>query len=164
MTMGTSLIRIARSSSRGFTLVELVTAIIIVGILSAVAVPRMFDSQAFQERGYVDEVAAAIRYSQKIAVASGCEVSVSLNAAAYSANQRSNFNNCVNRIGAWTTPVRRSDGGALAGTAPPNVAMVPAATFVFDDTGRVTTNPPVFTVGAFTLTVNPVSGIVTVLP
>ena len=162
--MGTSLIRIARSPSRGFTLVELVTALVIVGILSAVAVPRLFDNQAFQERGYVDEVAAAIRYSQKIAVASGCEVSVSLAAAAYSANQRSTLNDCDARTGAWTTPVLRSDGGALAGTAPQNVAMAPAATFVFDATGRVTANPPVFTVGVFTLTVNPVSGVVTVLP
>jgi len=162
--MGTSLIRNARSPSRGFTLFELVTALVIVGILSAVAVPRMFDNQAFQERGYVDEVAAAIRYSQKIAVASGCEVSISLAASAYSANQRSTFSNCITRSGAWTMPVLRSDGGALAGTAPQNVTMAPAATFVFDANGQVTTSPPAFTVGVFTLTVNPVSGIVTVSP
>jgi MSHA pilin protein MshC len=58
----------------GFTLVELVTVIVLVALLTAVAGPRFFDNQPFRERGYVDELASSLRYSQRVAIASGCNV------------------------------------------------------------------------------------------
>lgn len=150
----------------GFTLIELVTTIVIIGILSAVAIPRMFDNQAFSQRGYIDEVASALRYAQKIALASRCEVRVVINAAGYTATQRNNFNNCVAKAGAWTTPVRRSDGDNLVGTTPADVAPAnPSTTIIFNESGVVTNgNPPAIAVGPFSLTVDQASGVVTVVP
>ena len=77
--------RVRRNSrSRGFTLIELVVVIVILGILAAVAAPRFFDDRTFLERGYFEELAAALRYAQKLAVASGCPVRMRIAAGNYS--------------------------------------------------------------------------------
>lgn len=54
---------------RGFTLVELVVVMVIVGILAFTAMPRFFD-EGFSERGVHDGVRAAIEYARRSAVAS----------------------------------------------------------------------------------------------
>jgi MSHA pilin protein MshC len=53
----------------GFTLVELVTVLILVGILAVVAIPRMLD-RTFDERGFHDATQAAIQHARRVAVAS----------------------------------------------------------------------------------------------
>ncbi|MDD2759885.1 MAG: prepilin-type N-terminal cleavage/methylation domain-containing protein [Methylomonas sp.] len=63
---------------RGFTLVELVMTLVILGILSATAMPRFFDFSAFRQRAFFDDTLAAVRYAQKLAVATGCNVQFSI--------------------------------------------------------------------------------------
>jgi len=53
----------------GFTLVELIMTVVIVGILAVFAVPRFFDADVFKSRGFADQVQASLRYAQKIAIA-----------------------------------------------------------------------------------------------
>jgi MSHA pilin protein MshC len=52
----------------GFTLIELVTTMVIAGIMTATMLPRFTGSHGFEERGFHDEALAALRYAQKTAI------------------------------------------------------------------------------------------------
>jgi MSHA pilin protein MshC len=148
---------------RGFTLIELITCIIVLGLLAALAGPRFFDTQPFNQRGYVDELSAALRYAEGVAVASGCNVQVTVTRAGYSAMQRAAAGNTCAAAGAYTTQVVRADGSALSGTPPTNANVTAGGTIVFNSSGGVANPPPPsLVVGSFTLSVDPVSGFVTV--
>ncbi len=59
----------AHGKQFGFTLVELVMVIIILGVLAVYAAPRMFDTSAVNSRGFHDSALAYLRYAQKTAIA-----------------------------------------------------------------------------------------------
>lgn len=63
----------------GFTLVELILVLILVGILSLYALPRFFDRNTFDTRAFSDTARATVRYAQKTAIAQNRPVFVSLN-------------------------------------------------------------------------------------
>ena len=55
--------------SDGFTLVELVVTLILVGILAVVAIPKLTGLGAYNTLGFYDRVASGIRFAQKQAIA-----------------------------------------------------------------------------------------------
>lgn len=67
---------------RGFTLVELIMTMVIIGVLALAVAPRFFETNVFQERGAADQIKAALRYGQKIAIAQRRDVVVQISAAA----------------------------------------------------------------------------------
>ena len=54
---------------RGFTLIELIMVIVMLGVLAMVAAPKIFNSNDFNARGFHDETLALLRYAQKAAIA-----------------------------------------------------------------------------------------------
>jgi len=52
----------------GFTLVELITVMLVLGILSAVALPRLMDNRVLAGTSFHSDVVSALRYAQKSAV------------------------------------------------------------------------------------------------
>lgn len=65
---------------RGFTLIELIMVLVLLGVLAAVMVPRMMTPADFGARGFYDETLALLRYAQKTAIAQRRTVCVVLNA------------------------------------------------------------------------------------
>lgn len=58
---------------------ELVSVLIIMGILAAVALPRFFQKQTFDARAFSDQAQSMMRYAQKLAIAQNRNVHVRLN-------------------------------------------------------------------------------------
>lgn len=67
--------------SRGFSLIELVLVIVLLGIVSAVAIPRWRGGSGFEERGLRDQIVAALRYAQKSAIAARRTVCVTFSSS-----------------------------------------------------------------------------------
>jgi len=111
--------------SAGFTLVELVVIIALLGIVAAVAAPRLFQAGTFQSRGFYDTSAAVIRLAQKTAVAWRRDVFVCVTATTVTAGTA---------VGCGT-PLTYPSGAPATETAPAGVTLSPAA-FSFDGLGR----------------------------
>lgn len=54
---------------RGFTLIELIMVMVMLGVLAVFAAPRIFNSDDFYARGFHDETLGLLRYAQKTAIA-----------------------------------------------------------------------------------------------
>ena len=125
------------ASNAGFTVIELVFVIVIIGVLGAIAGPRFFNNSAFSERAYYDELANAVRYAQKVAVASGCRVRVNLAATTYDLSQQTALGgHCDSADITFPVPVLLANGQTASGVAPSGVTAAPAVIIIYDALGR----------------------------
>ena len=94
----------------GFTLIELITVLILVGILAVTALPRMFDRNTFESRGFFDETKSILRYAQKSAIAQRRDVCVTF--AGTGAALRIAYSGVLDRL---DPPVAAAAGLMLSG-------------------------------------------------
>lgn len=120
------------NQQKGFTLVELIVVIVILGVLSAVAAPKFFDQQEYQERAFKDELVSALRFAQKRAVASGCSMRVEISTTGFDLFRHQNTADCKTAPN-LTTPETHPSGGNYSGLAPQTLV---ATTIIFDALGR----------------------------
>lgn len=148
----------------GFSLVELVSVLILVGIVSIVVIAR-FDARPFQTASFDQELRSAIRFAQKFAIVSGCDVRVDIADAGntYALWLRddavTSSDACLGASGAFGTPLNSPTGGAFAGSAPGSVDIGNDLTLFYDRRGSPSTGGTV-TVDGRTITVEPVTGYV----
>lgn len=144
---------------KGFTLIELIVVIIIIGILAITVIPRFANRSNFDARGFYDTTLATLQYAQKSAVAQRRQVCVTIDASSISLKIDPSYgvNSCANNLAG-------PDGKApYTLTAPTGITLSPATTnFSFAPSG-VPSAAQRFTVSELpnkTITIDGVSGYV----
>jgi MSHA pilin protein MshC len=123
--------------ARGFTLIELVMVLVLVGVLAVFAVPRMFNRNDFDARAFHDRTLAYLRYAQKTAIAQRRVVCVAFTLTTVTLSRATAAGNNV-----CNTPLSGPDGKAMLNVEPPAIvtfAAVPVG-FYFDGLGQPLTS------------------------
>ncbi len=125
----------------GFTMVELVTVMSLIGIMAFFALPKLTQVMALQSAGYRDQVKATIDYARKIAVAQRRHVCVTI--AATTVTVTSDRGLPVNHTNGNCPTALPLPSGSNVITAPKNVTVSPAVSLDFDAEGRPVTGAPI---------------------
>jgi MSHA pilin protein MshC len=120
----------------GFTLIELVVTIVLLGILSVSALPRLFVSSDFDAFGFHGETLSYLRYAQKTAIAQRRTVCVAFTLSSVTLSISSNpaTYNCSS-VGALIGPKGESSPVTLNARPGISFSALPTA-FYFDGLGQ----------------------------
>lgn len=110
----------------GFSLIELITVIMVVAIVAAVTVPRFVGTDSFASRGSYDQAIETIRYAQKTAIAWRQDIHVCVTATSVAA---------ASVAGCATPIIHPTTGAPLVAGMPNGVTLAPAS-FRFNGIGR----------------------------
>lgn len=139
-----------RDSGAGFTLIELIVVMVILGVLAISALPSFLGSSDIKSSGYREQVVTALRYAQKAALShrrlvcaavngSGVTLTVAQNGGATSCNLN------LAGPGGGSQMLSNPDGFSIS---------PPATTLYFQPSGQVTSDAAGTTPSTFSITVN----------
>lgn len=124
---------------RGFTLLELLIVLVLLATLGAIALPRLTEG-GFRSSAFAQQVATALRYGQRLAVASGCEIQVQVHTSGsggFSVRRRAGGSDsaCGPAGQPFTVPIPSPTGGDFSAEASGGVQVTQGLTVVFDAQG-----------------------------
>jgi MSHA pilin protein MshC len=114
----------------GFTLVELTTVIIVVGILGVMAGPKFFSTSTYQSQYFYNDVLSTLRYAQKLAVSTGCRIQANMTSTSITLTKAAS---CTS--GTFTLAIRDPALGSSSyvKTAPGSVTISPSVNPIYYD-------------------------------
>jgi MSHA pilin protein MshC len=151
---------------RGFTMIELIMVIIILGVLAVYAAPRILNTGDFTARGFHDETLSILRYAQKTAIAQRRMVCVTFDMAGTPNTSTLTFLNpaggaaAANGCNANLTGPRGETPARII--APNAVTYAAAPSFNFDGLGQPVSSAGVALVANQVIQVNNASNTITV--
>ncbi len=119
----------------GFSLLELIAVLVVIGTLMAFAAPYMDHGSGIRELGFTESVLSDLRIAQRRARADRCPVRVAISSTEFIVEQRASL--CS---GSFNRDVAGSgeSGASLGGVPPEGMALASSpAVFYFDPSGTV---------------------------
>lgn len=126
-----------RSSHQGFTIIELIVVMVIVGILAVAVLPHFSGRVAFEGRAFRDQTVAGLRYAQKAAVAARRIVKADFNSSSVTLSIRACASDvsCFPEYVALVLPASSSSSITSPSNSGLTYSFFPAS-IVFDAAGR----------------------------
>lgn len=147
---------IAPRPTRGFTLVELITVLIVLSVLAVAVLPRLNDVSDIQAMGFHDQVVSALRHAQKTAVSHRRLVCVAFGSGTLTLTVAS-----TNPASGCGTATLNGPQGGSAYASSPNPSAIsasaaPAGPIYFQPSGKIT--DAAGTATDYTITVSGLTG------
>ena len=135
---------------KGFTFVELIVVILLIGILSVFIAPRFINDNDFKARGITDEIVMAIRHAQRLSMSRAENHRIVINPTSYTVEKF---------VASVSTAVRHPDGSTNFSKTLPNNIVTSTVTIEFDGLGSpIPNNLTTINVGIFSITVEKETG------
>jgi MSHA pilin protein MshC len=141
----------------GFTMVELVVTLVIIGVLAATILPQLSGLGVFDQLGFSDRTLAILQYAQKSAIARRRQVCVSFTTTSVSLTFASTFGGACDTglAGPGSEPAPYT----VSATGNTNYALLPT-NFFFNALGQASVQQQITVTGAQPITVESDTGYV----
>lgn len=153
---------------KGFTLIELISVVILLSILGVAAFSRLGNMNDFKSAGFYYDTVTALRYAQKLAISTGCNVQATItsnagtNTYAYALHQGKAGCADTDYTLSVLNPANRAQNYTANVPAGSGITISPAAVFQFTPQSTVTglAADTVFTIDGRQFTVFTLSGLI----